>query len=57
MYLNMEECRATWREEAKSRAVKEADERGLEATERDKFISKRELEICAELEKIGTENL
>ncbi len=47
--------------EARSRAFKEADERGLKAapdapyalSEQEKFISKREAEIYAELEKIA----
>jgi len=49
----MEDCRASWREEARRRATKEADGSGLQGTERDAFILKREAEIYAELERIG----
>ena len=54
---NMDECRATSREEAHRRAVEEAKETGLENVEREIFIRNREADIYAELEKLGKENI
>jgi hypothetical protein len=54
--LNLEECRARWREDARARATEEANEAKLQGMEREAFISKRAAEIYAELERIGKEN-
>jgi hypothetical protein len=53
----LEDCRASWHEEAYATALKEADERKLQGTERDDFIKTRKAERYAELEKLGMENL
>lgn len=53
----MMDCRMTWHEEAYKTAVTEADQRGLQGTERVDFIKVRKAEKYAEWEKIGAENL
>ena len=55
--LKWEDLRMGWRENAHNQAVAEADADGVQGAEREAFINKREGEIYAELEKIGTENL
>lgn len=55
--LNLDECRATWREEAHRRAVEESKQTGLENVELEIFIRNREADLYAELEKLGQENL
>ena len=54
---NMDECRATWHEEAHRRAVEESKQTGLENVELEIFIRNREADLYAELEKLGQENL
>lgn len=51
--LTKEECRATWREEAKARANQEAKESGLTGEEALQFVRKRMPNIYDELREIG----
>ena len=53
----MEDCRATWREEAHNLAVKEADDAALKGAEREAFIQERKRQRYTELEKLGAENI
>lgn len=55
--LNVEECKATWRAEARERAAHEAKEAGLQGQEALAFIADREPEIYSELERLGYENI
>jgi hypothetical protein len=55
--LTVEECKATWREEARARAVQEAKDQGLHGGEAEAHVQRGTEEIYAELEKIGLENL
>jgi hypothetical protein len=54
----MRDCKMTWREEARGRASKEANEAGLtDVEERERFILERAEIYYTELEKVGLENL
>jgi|SRR5580692_11045453 hypothetical protein len=52
-----EDHKVNWHEEARARAVQDADESKLTGSEREAFIQSREQQHYAELEKIGTENI
>lgn len=57
----MENCRATWREEARKRTADEAKAAGLDPEDSSeavrRFIESRTAAIYAELERIGLENI
>jgi hypothetical protein len=46
---SVEKCRSYWREEARAQAIQEAEEAGLEGTERQVFVRKQEEIYYAEL--------
>lgn len=53
----MEDCEASWREEAHAFAVKEADDSRLTGVDRESFVRERERQRYMELEKLGAENI
>lgn len=49
----MEDCKASWHDEAHARAVKEADQAGLKGAEREAFIRENEELYYEMLEETG----
>jgi hypothetical protein len=55
--LNLQTCRATWREDARNLATCEAQDNGLQGEKAEAYIQQREQEIYLERERIGQENI
>jgi hypothetical protein len=51
--MNSKECKATWTQEALTRATNEADEATFEGAERDAYIRERRKYHYDELEKLA----
>lgn len=53
--ITMEECKTTWREEARARAAQESKEQGLQGEDALEFVRERMQEIYEELKELGEE--
>ena len=56
-WMRLEDCKATWREEARTRALLDLKAEGLKEEEATERFAELYAEHYAELEKIGMDNI
>lgn len=53
----MEDCKGTWRENARAHALQDLKAQGIQGEAAEKFYNERFAEYYAELERIGLEGI